>query len=297
VASIGERIDTIRPVLMSTMGASATLLSEIPADTWPVKIDTSELELALLNMVLNARDALPTGGTITIAARNLRLGPGDTPEPLDGEFVALGVADTGTGIAPDILPKVFDPFFTTKEVNKGTGLGLSQVHGLAHQSGGTVTIESQLGVGTTVTLYLPRALGMQAPAALESVLEVGGGGRVLLVEDNPDVAEVSCELLSQLGYEVHAASDPARALDILAGNQIDLVVSDIVMAGPMDGLGLARAIRERDPDLPIILVTGYADSAARAAAEFTVLRKPYQPSELSRAAANALATRRAGVHG
>jgi PAS domain S-box-containing protein len=289
VVGIGERIEAVRQMLASSIGASAKLVTHILPDTWPVRIDTSEFELALINIALNSRDAMPQDGVITITAENVRLRAGDTPQKLEGDFVALTVADSGCGIAADILPKVFDPFFTTKQRTKGTGLGLSQVHGFAHQSGGTVIVQSELGKGTRVTLYLPRAHASPEGGVTEAAAAPSANGTALLVEDNPEVAEVSGALLAQLGYEVHAAGDAQGALEAIEARKFDLVVSDIVMAGVMDGLELARAIRQRHPDLPVILVTGYSDTAVVADAEFPVLRKPYQLAELSRATAKVIA--------
>jgi CheY-like chemotaxis protein len=177
-------------------------------------------------------------------------------------------------------------------VNKGTGLGLSQVYGFAHQSGGTVTIDSTFGEGTRVTLYLPRASELPQTSVADEESEAAAGGRALLVEDNPEVSEVSAELLQQLGYQVHSATDAETALAALDTQQFDLVVSDIVMAGTMDGMGLARAIRDGHPTLPIVLVTGYSRAATQAASEFTLLRKPYQLAEMSRALARAMAETR-----
>src|SRR5262249_39782086 len=150
---------------LSSIGGSVDLSLKISDDVWLIEVDPSELQLALVNLALNARGAMPRGGRITIGAQNVRLRPADTPQKLEGDFVALTVADTGAGIPPDILPKIFDPFFTTKPVDKGTGLGLSQVHGFVHQSGGTVTVTSTLGKGTGITLYLPRAKVKRADAA------------------------------------------------------------------------------------------------------------------------------------
>src|SRR4029079_15167822 len=195
---LAERVESIRPMLMSSIGSAVNLLIDVPSDVCCVKVDVNEFELALVNVTLNARDALPRGGVIEISARNVTLAPRDTAIGFNGEFVAVAVSDSGGGIPPDILPRVFDPFFTTKQVDKGTGLGLSQVHGFAHQSGGTVTITSELGKGTTVTLYLPKTDENPAQAGEISQREEPLGGTVLLVEDNPDVAELSREMLSQL---------------------------------------------------------------------------------------------------
>jgi PAS domain S-box-containing protein len=282
VAEIAERIEAVRAMLAPSVGTSALLVMNIPPDTWAVKIDVSEFELALVNIALNCRDAMPQGGVITISAENVQLRPEHTPDNLAGDFVGLTIADTGSGIAADILPKVFDPFFTTKKGSNGTGLGLSQVHGFAHQSGGTVVIDSELGRGTRITLYLPRANAIPEAAAGDAVAASDATGVALLVEDNPDVAEVTVALLEELGYQVHAVEDAQSALDAIERRKFDLVVSDIVMAGAMDGLGLAHTLRASHRDLPVILVTGYSDTAALAGTEFVVLRKPYQLADLSR---------------
>jgi len=291
-ASVTERIEALRTMLASTIGAVVTLISDIAPDTWPINVDASEFELALVNLALNARDAMPQGGMITLSAANLQLRASDTPARLEGDFVALTVADSGGGIAPDILPRVFDPFFTTKEASKGSGLGLSQVYGFAHQSGGTVTIMSELGRGTSVTMYLPRAQGGQAAVAQDAALQEVQGGAALLVEDNPDVAEITRQLVEQLGYSVHTAESAEAALTVAERVPYQIVISDIVMAGSMDGIALCQELRRRRPDLPIVLVTGYSSSAAAAEAEFTVLREPCLLSELSRAMAKALAEAR-----
>src|SRR5262249_26085658 len=158
-----------------------------------------ELELALVNVAVNARDAMPGGGTITLSARNVTLKKSDEVDALEGEFVALAMADTGVGIAPDILPKVFEPFFTTKALGKGTGLGLAQVSGFSHQSGGTVVATSAVGSGTTITIYLPRKLGAQVPAAEQASVQpaMSGQGTILVVEDNAEVADVTASLVEQ----------------------------------------------------------------------------------------------------
>jgi PAS domain S-box-containing protein len=276
---LSDRIEAIREVLDTGAGSAVRLSLDLDRPTWPVTVDVSELETALVNLVINARDAMPSSGTITIATRNTTA---DHPE--DGDFVAISVADTGQGIAPDVLDKIFDPFFTTKPVGKGTGLGLSQVHGFAHQAGGTVKVESELGRGTKVTILLPR--DEIAPSNDKtSIAEVGGSGTVLLVEDNPDVASISASLLEQLGYDVRRVGDAEAALRAIETSDIDLVFSDIVMPGKLDGLSLARRLREIRPDLPILLATGYSDAAAGARGDFPILRKPYEIHQLSQAIA------------
>ncbi|HEX2115463.1 MAG TPA: PAS domain S-box protein [Alphaproteobacteria bacterium] len=287
---LASRIDSIRPMLAASVGHSVRIGISVSADAWPVRVDANELDLALLNLMLNARDAMPDGGAITITAENVQLRGTDNPQKLTGDFVAIAVADTGRGIPPDIIEKVFDPFFTTKQ--QGNGLGLSQVHGLAHQSGGTVTIESELGVGTRVTLYFPRATVGTEQEGERKAPAVAIGGTVLLVEDNPDVAGATLALLEQLGYEVTTASDAQMALGELKRREFDLIITDIVMAGAVDGLGLARIVRQQHGGTPVILVTGYSDAAGAAEKEFIVLRKPYQVAELSRAIAKTMANHR-----
>jgi PAS domain S-box-containing protein len=292
LTNLAERIEAFRNMLATSLGASARLVTDIPAETWPVLIDTSEFELALVNLALNARDAMSAqGGVITIAAENVQLTLQQTPAVLQGEFVALSIADNGCGIAPDILPLVFDPFFTTKGPSKGSGLGLSQVYGFAHQSGGTVTITSELGRGTCVTLYLPRGGAVPKPAQndRDATLEKLAGGSALLVEDNPEVAKVTEQMMVQLGYRVQRAGGAKEALELAEGTPFDLLISDIVMAGPMDGVALARTLRQRRPDLPVVLVTGFSSSVAEAELEFAVLRKPFEVSDLSRVMAKAIA--------
>jgi PAS domain S-box-containing protein len=275
--SVAERLEAVREVLDTGVGSAVMLRFDIAPDVWPVMADLAEFETALVNLVINARDAMADGGIITISARN------ETSSDGSG-YVAISVQDNGSGIAPDILSKIFDPFFTTKPIGKGTGLGLSQVHGFAHQAGGTVRVASELGKGTTVTILLPRKDAI--PVAKEvRVNERGGSGTVLLVEDNPDVATVSAGLLEQLGYTVRRVANAEAALLELEFDGIDLVFSDIVMPGKMDGLGLARHLRAVRPGLPILLTSGYSDAALNVRGDFPILRKPYEIHELSRAIA------------
>jgi PAS domain S-box-containing protein len=289
VISLRERLAAFRDLLASSARGDIELSMNIGRNIWPVVVDAHELELALINLVVNARDAMPDGGAISITAENVQLQPDDTPEHLSGDFVALMVTDIGCGIAADVLPKVFEPFFTTKELDKGTGLGLSQVYGLTRQSGGTVTISSEVGKGTTVTMYLPRSHRPVGEEPADDEASPAGRETVLLVEDNPDVQEVASMLLDQLGYRVICAQSPAIALQLLAsGEAIDLVFSDVVMPGEVDGLRLAQRIRKEYPDIAVLLTSGYARAANTLEAGFPILRKPYQLATLARAVRGAL---------
>ena len=296
VVHLNEVMEAARPILDSLLGRTVRYVTTILPEVWPVRVDRSELELAIVNMAVNARDAMgQRGGTISLTAENTSLVHGDIADNLEGDFVALTVADTGQGMPPDILARVFDPFFTTKGEGKGTGLGLSQVHGFVHQSGGGISIASEMGQGTRITLYLPRTSAeMNADVPAETQSLSAGACKVLLVEDNPDVAEVTVELLAHMGCETEKVGDAAAALEAVEGGEFDLMLSDIVMAGPMNGLDLARAVRKKHPDLLVVLATGYSEAAGQAAAEFTVLRKPYNVADLDQAIAERGVARRPG---
>lgn len=294
--SLSDRATGLSELLSASLPRSIRLEMDLPGDLWPIAVDIGEFELAVLNLTVNARDAMPRGGAIQLRAQNRSLNGTETPDRLQGDFVALSVEDTGSGIPPDILPRIFDPFFTTKDVDKGTGLGLSQVYGFAQQSGGQVTVASQLGAGAAFTLYLPRA--DRAPQAQDEpqAAELSRRGRILLVEDNPDVADVAARMLEELGHEVVAASGGLPGLRKLESEgPFDLVLSDIVMAGELDGLEMARTIRVRSPATPVLLATGYSEAAARIGAEFPILRKPYRLADLNRSIAKLLARPRASI--
>jgi PAS domain S-box-containing protein len=296
VIRLDERLDAFRDVLESSARGNIALAINVASDVWPVSVDVPELELALVNIVVNARDAMPDGGSIEISAENVRLTGTETAEELSGDFVALKVSDSGAGIPHEILSRVFEPFFTTKQVDKGTGLGLSQVYGFTRQSGGTTTISSAPGDGTTVTIYLPRSVAGSEDPAFDSAageeVAPSGSEAILLVEDNAEVKAVAGMLLQQLGYRVNAVDNAAAALDLLAeGQSVDLVFSDVVMPGEMDGLALARRIRTEYPHIPVLLTTGYAKAASQAKG-FPILRKPYRLTNLSRAIRDAIETQR-----
>ena len=279
VVQLADRIGAARPILESFVGSAVRVRIAIGAGIWAVKVDDSEFELALVNLAINARDAMPKGGVLAITAENVILSVADTLARIEGEFVAVRVTDDGAGIAPDVLSKVFDPFFTTKEVGKGSGLGLSQVHGFAHQSGGTVRIESEIGRGTTVTIYLPRSQETAEAVEGDRHVETATSGTVLIVEDDPQVLSVCVSMFDQLGYTTYAVSGASAALEVIEKQCFDLVVSDVVMPGDMDGAALANAIRARKPELPVLLVTGFSPSTSNS--EFPILRKPYDLSALS----------------
>jgi PAS domain S-box-containing protein len=276
---VAERIDAVREVLDAAVGSAVTLQFDVEPGVWPVMVDVAEFETALVNLVINARDAMTGGGVIIISAHNDKRG-GEA----GAGHVAISVQDSGTGIAPDILSKIFDPFFTTKPIGKGTGLGLSQVHGFAHQAGGTVRVTSELGKGTRITILLPRKDAVSV-AEDAGTVDIGGSGTVLLVEDNPEVASVSAGLLEQLGYTVRRVANAEAALREIELDGVDLVFSDIVMPGKMDGLGLARHLKATKPGLPILLASGYSDAALSVRGDFPILRKPYEIHELSQAIA------------
>lgn len=285
-----EAVHAIRDVLAGSMHVNIEFQIDVPETTWPVCVDKSELELALVNLAVNARDAMRDGGRIVIAAENVHLDAAAAPEGAAGDFVALSVADSGAGIPPDLLSRVVEPFFTTKGPDKGTGLGLSQVYGFARRSDGTVSIDSELGRGTKVTVYLPRSHAAIATPSLEDDGQYVALDRqtILVVEDNPDVRYVAVSLLEQLGYRTVEAETASAALDVLAaGNGVALVFSDVVLPGQADGLALARIISERYPNIPVVLTTGYT-KVFDAAPEFPVLRKPYQISALGRVIQQAL---------
>jgi PAS domain S-box-containing protein len=289
---LSDCFTAFRDILDTTAKGNVILDIAIPDDTWPVTIDVNEFEVAIINLIVNARDAMLNGGRIKISARNEMI-EDNTTGLLRGEFVVLDVEDEGTGIPPEIVPKVFDPFFTTKGVEKGTGLGLSQVYGFAHQAGGTVRLTSKVDVGTKVTLYLPRSKAETTPVQVEQGTTIPGGRElILLVEDNPEVQSIAAGMLEELGYAVRTADSASRALDVLKTEPaIDLVLTDIVMPGPMDGMGLAQHLSKEHRGLKILLTTGYSRAASDPRSRFAVLRKPYQLETMARAVRKALDAR------
>jgi PAS domain S-box-containing protein len=296
VTDLRERIDAVHEMLVGSLRGNIQLKVDLAPDLWPVEVDIAELELALVNIAVNARDAMPAGGVITLSAQNVTLHKSDGVDQLEGDFVALSMTDTGVGIMPEVLPRIFEPFFTTKALGKGTGLGLSQVYGFSHQSGGAVVASSTVGRGTAITIYLPRqhAIPVKAPPTAPAEVGAPNEGTILMVEDNPEVAHVTASLLEQLGYRVMRAQNAMDALSLLQrGHKITLVFSDIVMPGTMNGVALAQEIANRYPELPVLLTSGYSDVLQTAASQFRILRKPFQLHALEKAIREALENVRA----
>jgi two-component system NtrC family sensor kinase len=283
VIDLSACIESLRGVLAQSVTGDVAIELRLPKELIAVKLDPSELEIALLNLTLNGRDAMPEGGKIVIALE--RVAGNALPPGLQGEFAALSVSDTGSGVAPEIRDRIFEPFFTTKPLDKGTGLGLSQVYGFVTQSRGTVTVESQLGRGSTFKLFLP--VSAEVPEVGASLAPRPAASlsqrRVLLVEDNVDVATVAADYLEQCGCHVVKADNAEAAVETLnLRRDIDLVFSDISMPG-MSGLELGRLVRDHHPEIPVVLATGYSDKAARAVEEgFLLLEKPYSLEAMRR---------------
>ena len=297
---VARHVGAMRDLLDRTLRGDVNVELDFPDAIWPVEVDPGELELVVLNLAVNARDAMPHGGTIVVRGENL---PAIKDDHLAGDYVRLSVIDTGMGMPPEVRAHVFEPYFTTKDVGKGSGLGLAQVYGFAIQSRGAVRVTSEVGRGTTVALYLPRS--EKAPSE-DRVMDQRAErkaphdvGRVLLVEDDDEVAALASEMLDQLGYEVTRAASATAALGALAnGRSVDIVFSDIMMPGGMNGVDLAHEIRRRRADLPIVLTSGYAEATAQEAnaAGVHILPKPYALDDLSTALNAAMSTRgRVGV--
>jgi signal transduction histidine kinase/ActR/RegA family two-component response regulator len=282
---LARRISQMREMLDRSLRGDVHVRQQFAPDLWPVQVDPGELELVILNLAVNARDAMPVGGSILLQASNA---PDEQVLGRRADFVRLAVTDTGTGIPAEVRTRVFDPFFTTKEIGKGSGLGLAQVYGFARQSGGTVWIESECGQGTSVILLLPRA---EETPQLADETERGADdktgaalGSVLLVDDDEEVAALVGEMLEHLGYCVTHAGSASDALSALAnGCKVDIVFSDVMMPGGMNGVELAREIRTRALGVPVLLTSGYAEAAQQSAAAegVHVLAKPYRLEELA----------------
>ncbi|WP_374657027.1 PAS domain-containing protein [Phenylobacterium sp.] len=289
-------IEQVEPLVRRAVGEAISLTVRCPEPVGASRLDSAQFEAALLNLVVNAADAAPQGhGDIEIAVERQVLTEGETPGAAAGAYVVVSVSDNGAGMSASTLEHAFEPFFTTKDIGKGTGLGLAQVYGFVKQVGGAVTIESSVGFGTTVRLFLPAAAleaPVEAPAHPGEPHAWGKGARVLLVEDDAAVRAVTESLLTDFGCEVEGAADGPSALDRLrAGERYDLLISDIVMPGGMSGVELAHAAQARDARLPIVLTTGYAGERLSQGADdlaWPLLRKPFRAEQLGLAVREAL---------
>jgi PAS domain S-box-containing protein len=282
VLDLNVRLDAFGEMLSRTLGSRIDVVLDLDCGLWRIEADPAQLENALLNAAINARDAMPGGGTLTLRTRNVPGKDGD-------DMVAISVTDTGEGIPPDVLARVFEPFFTTKPVGKGTGLGLSQIHGFAAQTGGRAEIESKVGQGTTVCLLLPRSDGAPgANADARDSVSIPPGLRVLLVEDNEQVNLFARDLLEDLGCTVIPTSNAAEALDRLADTPVDVVFSDVVMPG-LSGVDLAQQVRTRYPGVPVLLASGYSREMLTGPARgMPLIAKPYGRETLAEALAKVI---------
>jgi len=279
VIDLNVRLDALAEVLGRMLGSRIQVKLDLAPGLWRVEADPAQLESALLNAAINARDAMPEGGTLTLSTANCE----------ESGQVCVSVADSGEGMDVEVLSRVFEPFFTTKAVGKGTGLGLSQIHGFAAQTGGRAEIDSKPGKGTTLRLFLPGTRKAVGEAEAERAVSASGAGKtILLVEDNDLVRKFAEGLLEDLGYAVSSVASADEALDWLGTNSADLLFSDIVMPGT-SGIELARRVRDSNAGLPVLLATGYSEDLIKgAAAEFRVISKPYGPAELADAIAAAI---------
>jgi PAS domain S-box-containing protein len=289
---INRLIASMKEMLERTLGPLVRIEVDLQPALWPVHTDPTQLELVILNLAINARDAMPSGGRLSLEAANVPAGSSDLPKDLaPSDYVVLTVCDSGTGMSPEVLSRAFEPFYTTKEVGKGSGLGLSQVYGFVRQSGGTVTIDSRLGQGTSVRVYLRRADAAAPSAPEEKTTDMGkegGGATILVVDDDDDVRELAVHMLGELGYQVHEAPNGRAALSVLAQDQgIDLLLVDYAMPG-MTGIELIAEARLTRKDLPAILVTGYADAMSLDVAALPVLRKPFTRAKMAAEVRSAL---------
>jgi two-component system cell cycle sensor histidine kinase/response regulator CckA len=299
VLDLGEALSDLEMLLRRVIGENVKLEVVHGRELWPVKTDLSQLEHVIVNLAVNARDAMPKGGTLTVRTSNVieaqsrQLGYKGLPA---ADYVLIETVDCGTGIPPEIIEQIFEPFFTTKEIGKGTGLGLSTVYGFIKQTGGYLYVDSEIGKGTTFRIYLPRHVASEAELALPKT-EVApqpqtaksaddtGQGTILLVEDEEGLRGLNARGLSSRGYNVLEAGNGLEAIEVLESRdgKIDLVVSDVVMP-EMDGPTLFKELRQRNPDLKIIFVSGYAEEAFSKSlpegGQFTFLAKPFTLKQL-----------------
>jgi len=301
-----ELVQGMLELIDRAIGERISVRTRFTTAPWCVWVDAHQLENSILNLAVNARDAMDGQGLLTIGVDNVRIGDGEVGELAAGDYVRISVSDTGVGIPPENLERVFEPFFTTKPVGKGTGLGLSQIFGFARQSGGEVTIQSEVGVGTTVSIHLPRSIQAardHAQRVAQTQIHIGerhpvtAGTTILLVEDDPRVSRATASALEELGYTPIACSSGREALEILdEGRSIDLIITDVMMP-EISGPELARELATRYPEIGVVFVTGYVGEAGDAddLSGYDILRKPFTVAALSEAVSNALAKRISGL--
>jgi CheY-like chemotaxis protein len=293
---VNALVEGMDGLLRRSLGEHVEIANVPGAGLWPAFVDAPQLEAALLNLTINARDAMPEGGRLTIETSNVTLDDSYArghEEVTPGDYVMIAVSDTGFGMAPRIAARAFEPFFTTKEVGKGTGLGLSMVHGFVKQSGGHVKIYSEEGHGTTIKLYLPCALGSveRGEDASSEAIE-GGSERILLVEDHEQVRTHVASQVEALGYSVVSVSTGVEALAVLERATFDLLFTDVVIPGGMNGPQLAREVQKRAPQMHVLFTSGYTENAVvhhgRLDPGVHLLNKPYRRSDLARKIRQAL---------
>lgn len=298
ILELNELVVGVADLLRRTIGENIRLSTSLRPDLWKTRADQGQFQSALVNMAVNARDAMPDGGRVVLETSNFLLSPDQVeihPEFRPGDYVRLSISDTGTGMPREVRDRVFEPFFTTKEMGRGTGLGLAMVYGFVKQSGGHVTIDSEVGHGTTINLYLPRAttvhdgdVASEPDEATASAAEI-----ILVVEDDDSVRRVTVRRLKMIGYEVLEAHDGPSALQILhCASRVDILFTDLIMPGGLSGLEVASRARQVMPDIRVLLTSGYAEDLARAGElqreRLCVLRKPYLQAELVTALGNVM---------
>ena len=299
IVNVNRLLGEFETLMQHAAGKSIEFALSLDPEVDPCRVDPAQCQAAVLNLVVNARDATPPGGRISIETRNVRLAPGTAAldiEATSDRYVMIAVSDTGAGMSAEVRAQIFDPFFTTKEVGKGSGLGLSQVYGFAKQSGGHVTVESEPGQGTTMRLYLPTVEPPLAPGAEPAAAreEAAGSASVLVVEDDPAVLETVRAGIAALGYRALTAHNAAEALALLRQDEpVDLLFTDIAIPGGVNGIELARQARQLHHDIKVLLTSGYAAALAegQAGEGFAVLGKPYRQAQLAETIASVLAGR------
>jgi PAS domain S-box-containing protein len=300
VIQLNDQLVGITDMLRRTLGEHVMLSTSLARNVWATRADPGQFQSAIVNMAVNARDAMAQGGKLVIETRNIVLDTDHAdfhPELKPGQYVQLSISDTGSGMAPDVRDRVFEPFFTTKEKGRGTGLGLAMVYGFVKQAGGHITIYSELGHGTTFNLYFPRVDGVthQASAKSKHTTDPDARETILVVEDDDRVRQLTITRLKLIGYQVLEASDGPKAIDILSrGQAVDLVFTDLVMPGGMSGREVAARARQLRPGIKVLLTSGYAEELVHGddleREQLKLLRKPYHQAELVTVLREVLAT-------